>query len=59
MVEYKIEFDYNGQKVILDLRRVVAITRPDNGVFRIYFENAIWGVKEKEFERVYNAWMAL
>lgn len=43
MKEYKIEFDYNGQEVILDLRRVVAITRPDNGVFRIYFERSSKG----------------
>jgi hypothetical protein len=59
MKKYKIEFDYKGIQTTVDLRRVVAVTRPRNLQFLIYFENAEWLVNESEFENVYNAWMAL
>lgn len=59
MNENKIELRYNGWTTTLDLRRVVAITKPIDGKFLIYFENAIWTVGESQFEHVYNAWMKL
>lgn len=59
MKKYKIEFEYLGIKTTVDLRRVVAVSRPKSGKFLIYFENAVWSVNECEFENVYNAWMAL
>lgn len=59
MKKYKIEFEYLGIKTTVDLRRVVAVSRPKGGKFLIYFENAVWSVNESEFENVYNAWMAL
>lgn len=59
MKKYKIEFDYMGIKTTVDLRRVVAVSRPKRGKFIIYFENAVWSVNESEFENVYNAWMAI
>lgn len=57
MKEYMIEFNYRGYDTVLDLRRVVAITRPKNGKFLIYFENAIWSVDESEFDDVYSSWL--
>ena len=59
MKKYKIEFGYKGIKTTVDLRRVVAVSRPKSGKFLIYFENAVWSVNESEFENVYNVWMAL
>lgn len=59
MKKYKIEFEYLGIKTTVDLRRVVAVSRPKSGKFLIYFENAVRSVNECEFENVYNAWMAL
>ena len=59
MKKYKIEFDYMGIKTTVDLRRVVAVSRPKSGKFLIYSENAVWSVNESEFENVYNAWMAI
>lgn len=55
MKKYKIEFDYMGIKTTVDLRRVVAVSRPKSGKFLVYFENAVWSVNESEFENVYNA----
>ena len=57
MKKYKVEFSYHERMVTLDLRRVVAVTKPSDGTFLIYFESALWGVNESEFETVYNAWM--
>ena len=57
MKKYKVEFSYHGGVVTLDLRRVVAVTKPSKGTFLIYFESVIWVVNESEFETVYNAWM--
>jgi hypothetical protein len=59
MKQFKVELVYCGLKTTLDLRRVVAVSRPKSGKFLIYFENAVWSVNESEFENVYNAWMAL
>lgn len=59
MKKYKIEFDFMGIKTTVDLRRVVAVSRPKRGKFRVFFENGDWWVNESEFENVYNAWMAL
>lgn len=57
MKKYKVEFSYNERMVTLDLRMVVAVTKPSNRAFLIYFESAIWVVNESEFETVYNAWV--
>lgn len=57
MKQFKVELVYCGLKTTLDLRRVVAISRPKSGKFLIYFENAIWSVDEKEYDSVYKAWM--
>lgn len=59
MKKYKIEFDYMGIKTTVDLRRVIAVSRPQNGKFLVHSENAVWSVNESEFENVYNAWMAI
>ena len=59
MKQFKVEFGYIGLRTTVDLRRVVAISRPKNGKFLIYLENAVWSVEESEFETVYNAWMAV
>lgn len=60
MKENKIAFVYCGVMTTVDLRRVVAISEPeDSGMFRIYFENAIWRVRDSEYEKVFNAWVAL
>lgn len=60
MTETKIELVYMGLQTVLDLRRVVAMTRPKDGKFLIYFENAVWTLYcVGDFDRVYNAWMAL
>lgn len=60
MVETKIELVYMGMKTVLDLRRVVAIAHPKDGKFLIYFENAVWRLyEETDFQRIYDAWMAL
>lgn len=49
MKKYKIEFEYLGIKTTVDLRRVVAVSRPKSGKFLIYFENAVRSVNESEF----------
>lgn len=59
MKQYKVDVPYMGYDTTLDLRRVVAISKPKNKKFLIYFENAVWTIPDTEFDRVYNAWMGL
>lgn len=58
MKYFMVEIVYNKWTTLLDISRVVAITKPMNGRFLIYFEYTMWTVNESEFEKVYNAFMS-
>ena len=54
-----VSFEYEGVETTVDLRRIVAISKPlpTIGKFLIYFENAVWSVDESHHNRVCNAWL--
>jgi len=58
MKERFVSFEYEGVETTVDLRRIVAISKPlPIGKFLIYFENAVWSVDESHHNRVCNAWL--
>lgn len=59
--KFKIKIAYQSHTVTVDLRRIVAISKPreDDKFFKVFFENAIWAMSPDQYERLYNAWMTV
>ena len=52
------DVNYQGHVTSVDLRKIVAISKPINGdrYFKVFFDNAIWTVSPEQYAALHHAW---